>query len=94
VQPGAIDGRRYLVKHMARCPALVAILAISLIAQAALALLSMTADADEQPFLPKTVVSSTVPENGDVNPSWTNSAPTSSRPRRTSRGSNASSATW
>jgi len=56
------------VKHMARCPALVAILAISLIAEAALALLSMTADADEQPFLPKSVVSSTVPENGDVNP--------------------------
>src|SRR6516225_7907583 len=53
---------------MARCPALVAILAISLIAEAALALLSMTADADEQPFLPKSVVSSTVPENGDVNP--------------------------
>ena len=56
------------MKHMARCPALVAILAISLIAEAALALLSMTADADEQPFLPKSVVSSTVPENGDVNP--------------------------
>src|SRR5580700_7363736 len=40
-----------------------------LIAAAALTLLPITAPAaDERPFLPKTIVSSTVPENGDVNP--------------------------
>ena len=57
------------MKGMAQYSAPVSVLAISLIAAAALTLLPTTAPAaDERPFLPKTIVSSTVPENGDVNP--------------------------
>jgi hypothetical protein len=55
------------MKGMAQYSAPVSVLAISLIAAAALTLLPTTAP-DERPFLPKTIVSSTVPENGDVNP--------------------------
>jgi len=57
------------MKHISRCPAPTALLAISFIAAATVALAPMTAaGASERPFLPKTIVSSTVPENGDVNP--------------------------
>jgi hypothetical protein len=57
------------MKRIARYSAPVWVIGISVIAAAALALLPMTARAaDERPFLPKTIVSSTVPENGDVNP--------------------------
>ena len=56
------------MKHLARYRVPVAVLAIYPIAAAALALLPLTAAADNRPFLPKTVVTSTVPENGDVNP--------------------------
>jgi hypothetical protein len=57
------------MKRMARYSAPVWVIGISVIAAAAPALRPMTARAaDERPFLPKTIVSSTVPENGDVNP--------------------------
>ena len=57
------------MKRMVRYSAPVWVLAISLIPVAALTLLPMTAPAaDERPFLPRTIVTSTVPENGDVNP--------------------------
>ena len=57
------------MKRMARYSASVSVLAISVIPVAALTLLPMTAPAaDERPFLPRTIVTSTVPENGDVNP--------------------------
>ena len=57
------------MKRMARYSAPASVLALSLIAAAALTLLPITAPvADERPFLPMTIVSSTVPENGDVNP--------------------------
>jgi hypothetical protein len=57
------------MKRMTRYSAPVSVLAISLIAAVALTLLPITAPvADERPFLPMTIVSSTVPENGDVNP--------------------------
>ena len=57
------------MRRMARYSAPVSVLAISLIAAATLTLLPITTPAaDERPFLPKTIVSSTVPENGDVNP--------------------------
>jgi hypothetical protein len=57
------------MKRTARYSAPAWVLAISLIAAAGFALLPITAPAaDERPFLPKTIVSSTVPENGDVNP--------------------------
>jgi len=56
------------MKHIGRCPSPAALLAISFIA-AASALAPMTAaGASDPPFLPRTVVSSTVPENGDGNP--------------------------
>src|SRR6516162_7655314 len=57
------------MKRMARYSASVSVLAISVIAAAALTPLPITAPAaDNGPFLPQTIVSSTVPENGDVNP--------------------------
>jgi hypothetical protein len=57
------------MRHIGRCPASNPILAISIVAAAFSALLPLTtAGADEPPFLPETVVSSTVPENGDLNP--------------------------
>ena len=57
------------MKRMVRYSAPVWVLAISVIPVAALTLLPMTAPAaDERPFLPRTIVTSTVPENGDVNP--------------------------
>ena len=57
------------MRHIGRCPASNSLLAISIIAAAFSTLLPLTtAGADEPPFLPETVVSSTVPENGDVNP--------------------------
>src|SRR6516225_522040 len=57
------------MKRMVRYSAPVWVLAISLIPVAALTLLPMTAPAaDERPFLPRTIVTSTGPENGDVNP--------------------------
>jgi len=57
------------MKRMTRYSAPASVLALSLIAAAALTLLPITAPAaDERPFLPKTIVTSTVPENGDVNP--------------------------
>src|SRR6516225_536337 len=57
------------MKRMARYSTPVWVLAISLTAAAALTLLPITAPASgERPFLPKTIVTSTVPENGDVNP--------------------------
>jgi DNA-binding beta-propeller fold protein YncE len=56
------------MKHLARYRVPVAVLAIYPITVVALALLPLTAAADNRPFLPKTVVTSTVPENGDVNP--------------------------
>jgi hypothetical protein len=68
VQPGDLR-EEYLMKRMARHSAPVSGLAFSVVAAAALTLLPITAPAaDERPFLPKTIVSSTVPENGDVNP--------------------------
>jgi len=57
------------MKRMARYSAPVRVPAISLITAAALTLPPITAPAaDERPFLPTTIVTSTVPENGDVNP--------------------------
>ena len=57
------------MKQTARYSAPISVLAISLIAAAGLTLLPITAPAaDERPFLPQTIVTSTVPENGDVNP--------------------------
>ena len=57
------------MKQMACYSTPASALAISLIAAATLTLLPIKASAaDEGPFLPKTIVSSTVPENGDVNP--------------------------
>jgi DNA-binding beta-propeller fold protein YncE len=57
------------MKQMACYSTPASALAISLIAAATLTLLPIKASAaDERPFLPKTIVSSTVPENGDVNP--------------------------
>ena len=56
------------MKHIGRCLVSNPLLAISFIA-AAFSLLPVTAaGAGEAPFLPETVVSSTVPENGDLNP--------------------------
>jgi DNA-binding beta-propeller fold protein YncE len=57
------------MKRMARYSAPVSALAVSVVAAAALTLLPITAPAaDKRPFLPKTIVTSTVPENGDANP--------------------------
>jgi DNA-binding beta-propeller fold protein YncE len=57
------------MKQTARYSAPISVLAISLIAAAGLSLLPITAlAADERSFLPQTIVTSTVPENGDVNP--------------------------
>ena len=57
------------MKHIGRCLASNPRLVISFIAAAFSALLPVTAArAGEPPFLPETVVSSTVPENGDLNP--------------------------
>ena len=57
------------MRRIGRCPASNPLLAISIIAAAFSALLPLTAaGAEEPPFLPETVVSSTVPENGDLNP--------------------------
>jgi len=57
------------MKRIARYSTPVRVSAISLIAAAALTLPPITAPAaDERPFLPTTIVTSTVPENGDVNP--------------------------
>ena len=56
------------MNHLARFRVLVADLAIYPITAVMLALLPLSATADSRPFLPKTVVTSTVPENGDVNP--------------------------
>ena len=57
------------MKHIGRCLASNPRLVISFIASAFSALLPVTAArAGEPPFLPETVVSSTVPENGDLNP--------------------------
>jgi len=57
------------MRRIGRCPTSNPLSAISIIAAAFSALLPLTAArADEPPFLPETVVSSTVPENGDLNP--------------------------
>jgi hypothetical protein len=56
------------MKYLAGYRVRIGVLAIYPIAAAALALLPLTAAADNRPFLSKTAVTSTVPENGDVNP--------------------------
>jgi hypothetical protein len=57
------------MRYMGRYPAPALILALSLIATASITLMpAAAAIADERPFLSRTVVSSTIPENGDVNP--------------------------
>src|ERR1700722_6190317 len=64
----AICGRKYLMKRMARHSAPVSGLAVSVVAAAAPTLLPIPPPAaDDRPFLPKSIVSPTVPENGDVN---------------------------
>ena len=58
-----------MIRHFGRHPALSGLVAISLIPAVFAALAPMNAARAGAPlFLPETVVSSTVPENGDVNP--------------------------